>query len=76
MPYKIETLNPCDYCPDHVCAKLYGLECEREATYLKVKAEVEKIDAEMQITRDYIHDHNLEWDLLSYTKKKEREASV
>lgn len=75
MTYLIEELNPCNYCPDHVCMKLYGHECEREATFHKVKAEAEKVDAELQTTRDYIHDHNLEWDLASYMKRREREAS-
>lgn len=32
--------------------------------------ELEELKKELQITRDYIHDHNLEWDLLSYYERK------
>lgn len=33
--------------------------------------ELEKLKKELQITREYIHDNNLEWDLLSYLTRKE-----
>lgn len=28
---------------------------------------VQKLKNEISVTRNYLHDHNLEWDLLSYT---------
>ena len=33
------------------------------------KAEIERLTEELQITRSYIHDNNLEWDLLSYSTR-------
>lgn len=36
------------------------------------KAEIERLKKEISITREYIHSHNLEWDLLSYYDRKER----
>lgn len=33
------------------------------------KAEIEKLNKELQVTRQYIHDNGLEWDLLSYSKR-------
>lgn len=34
--------------------------------------ELVRLREEIQITREYIHDNNLEWDLLSYSTRKER----
>ena len=34
------------------------------------KAEIERFQKELEITRQYIHDSGLEWDLLSYSKRK------
>ena len=34
------------------------------------KAEIEKLNKELQVTRQYIHDNGLEWDLLSKSKKQ------
>ena len=31
--------------------------------------EIERLDKEIQVTRSYIHDNGLEWDLLSYFKR-------
>lgn len=76
MHHKIETLNPCAYCSDPHCGMVDGQECERAETFRRVKAVFAKTIKELQVTRDYIHDHNLEWDLASYMKKREREASV
>lgn len=33
------------------------------------QAEIEKLSNELKITRDYIHHHNLEYDLLSYSER-------
>jgi hypothetical protein len=33
------------------------------------KAEIERLQKELKITRAYIHDNGLEWDLLSYSKR-------
>ena len=33
------------------------------------KAEIEKLQKELETTRAYIHDNGLEWDLLSYSKR-------
>ena len=33
------------------------------------KAEIEKLKEELKITRAYLHDNGLEWDLLSYSKR-------
>lgn len=33
------------------------------------KAENEKLKEELKITRAYLHDNGLEWDLLSYSKR-------
>ena len=39
------------------------------------QAEIEKWTKELKIIREYIHYHNLEWDLLSYyTRKEEQNA--
>ena len=39
------------------------------------QAEIERWTKELKITREYIHYHNLEWDLLSYyTRKEEQNA--
>lgn len=35
----------------------------------KQQAEIEKLSNELKITRDYIHHHNLEYDLLSYSER-------
>ena len=40
--------------------------------YITLKTEVEKLKNELTITRNYIHDNGLEWDLLSYSKRKEK----
>lgn len=70
MPYTIETLNPCAYCSDPHCGLADGQGCERAETFRRVKAAFAETVKELQITRDYIHDHNLEWDLLSYTTRR------
>lgn len=36
------------------------------------KEEIGFLKDEIRITRDYIHDNNLEWDLLSYCVKRKR----
>lgn len=33
------------------------------------KAENDKLTEELKVTRQYLHDNGLEWDLLSYTKR-------
>lgn len=71
MPDAILKINPCHYC--HDCLSLKGQECERATAYLEVLAAFEKLQKEIQITRDYIHYHNLEWDLLSYATRMEKE---
>ena len=39
------------------------------------QAEIEEWTKELKIIREYIHYHNLEWDLLSYyTRKEEQNA--
>lgn len=72
MHYEIETLNPCANCADLHCGLVDGQECERAETFRRVKATFAKTIKELQVTREYIHDRGLEWDLLSYTNKKER----
>ena len=37
--------------------------------YSRQKAEIEKLKEELKITREYMHENGLEWDLLSYKKK-------
>lgn len=51
---------------DTTCELIHCQECG-------LGAELEKLKKEIQVTRDYIHDHNLEWDLMSYSKRKERQ---
>jgi protein-arginine kinase activator protein McsA len=34
-----------------------------------LKAEIEKLQGELETTRAYLHDNGLEWDLLSYSKR-------
>ena len=38
----------------------------------EVYDEVVKLKNEIQMTRDYLHDHNLEWDLVSYSKSHQK----
>ena len=35
-----------------------------------------KLKNELQTTRDYLHDHNLEWDLLSYSKSNKVQQEI
>lgn len=37
-----------------------------------LKAEVDKLKSELAMTRNYIHDNGLEWDLLSYSERKNK----
>lgn len=34
-----------------------------------LKAEIERLQGELETTRAYLHDNGLEWDLLSYSKR-------
>jgi hypothetical protein len=49
---------------ESVCELLNGQTCE-------ALTELRRLKEELQITREFIHDHGLEWALLSYYKKKE-----
>lgn len=52
-----------------ICEHSHGQKCE-------TKAELEKLKKELQLTRDYIHDRNLEWDLLSYTERRKQHEQL
>ena len=61
------------------CPRMYScdtvLECKAELMEYSLdlinsqQAEIERLDKEIQVTRSYIHDNGLEWDLLSYFKR-------
>ena len=44
-----------------------GMDVDKENQELR--EEIERLQKELKITRAYIHDNGLEWDLLSYSKR-------
>lgn len=61
----------CDECPCHYKQEKPCLELDNLVFDLinRQKAEIERLQKELKITRAYIHDNGFEWDLLSYSKR-------
>ena len=55
-------VNACDNSPNHI------MKCALDLIN-RQKAEIDRLQKEMKITRAYIHDNGIEWDLLSYSKR-------
>ena len=55
----------------HDCAYC-GKNLDKHCTFVLTQDALDLLkrkDAEIEMMRNYIHDHNLEWDLLSYSKR-------
>lgn len=63
----IEKLSPCIDCTTRECGLIDGNECQKCLDYFSLRDAYQNVNDEIRVMRDYIHDHNLEWDLLSYT---------
>ena len=63
-----EDCTECPLCDDVDCCEGYMLKKVFDLIS-RQQAEIEKMSKELKITRDYIHYNNLEYDLLSYSKR-------
>ena len=62
--------NGCGDCPFyHRCINNERLSIFTLDLIHRQKAEIERLQKELETTRAYIHDNGLEWDLLSYSKR-------
>lgn len=72
---EFEKINPCTGCKEYgkLCNGIDGGECEKANIFYDFVAMFKKLSNEIQVTRSYIHDMNLEWDLISYLTRKEKQ---
>ncbi len=67
----------CDSCPaENDRDMCFGVDKQILDLIYKQKKEIEGLEAELAITRDYIHKNGLEWDLVSYLRKRVVKNSV
>lgn len=50
-------------------AEALNMALQKWDAYDKQQAEIQKLKDELKITREYIHNNGLEWDLLSYAQR-------
>lgn len=63
-------------CVANLLDKLTFKQAEAVAEALSKWDEYDKLKSELEITRQYIHDNGLEWDLLSYSNRHIAERTV
>ena len=69
-------LEACEKCPMGSMEKYDIDTCEHQIMLYSLdlinrqKAEIERLNNELKITREYLHDNGLEWDLLSKSEKQ------
>lgn len=64
--------KPC--CDFKMCRNYFDGNCintteYERCSYNRQKAEIERLQNELKVTRQYIHENNLEYDLLAYLRR-------
>ena len=64
--YDLEDFSPCKVCLTRECGLIDGNECEKCNSFLTLKSEFESMQTELFVTRRFIYEHNLVFELLSF----------
>ena len=67
----IDDFSPCVNCVNRICGLVDGSECDKFQAFNRIKQHFSDTEKELAVTREYIHSQNLEWDLLSFSNRKD-----
>lgn len=74
MNYVVDDFSPCINCKTKECGLIDGQECDKQRAFEKFKQDYFTYKSEIEVTREYISRNNLEWDLLSFSLRREKKS--